>query len=148
MTADITIEQFENASVFSPQVICSGGMGPCITVSVYEKNSKRGFMIHESNAHVNNNLTPFFDNIILEINNHCAKFEIVVAGGSFDPDDDENEVIESREYVTNVLENYFSNELINYKWSRTNEFVELCLNSETGEHCISRNNLNQTEDEY
>ncbi len=48
-----TINQCETGEVSFPDILTSGGLFPCIAIGIYDKQLKKAYLMHESNAHVN-----------------------------------------------------------------------------------------------
>jgi|TARA_Y100000310_G_scaffold161135_1_gene161092 chemotaxis receptor (MCP) glutamine deamidase CheD len=44
----IEVEQFEMKKAYYPDSIGSGGLGPCIAISIYDFKTRSGYMMHES----------------------------------------------------------------------------------------------------
>lgn len=138
MCYDITLEQGQSDDTCSPGVISSGAMGPCIAIGIFDALEQRGYMIHESNAHVNTTIPGFLDNVLNNTEND--NLVVCVAGGGIDPledpDDEFNindDIQASRDYVIGELEIKFRDDQIEYHWNNGNGYIELHLNTGTGE---------------
>ncbi|HKK61193.1 MAG TPA: hypothetical protein VJ951_01455 [Bacteroidales bacterium] len=85
MCYDVTLGQGEIGETDSPGVLFSGAMGPCIAIGIYDPNNRKGYMMHESNAHVNLDVPNFLENVMKEtIIDDLINW---VAGGGIDSED-------------------------------------------------------------
>ncbi|MCW3084226.1 MAG: hypothetical protein JWP12_1592 [Bacteroidetes bacterium] len=126
---DITIEMGEDAKAESPQIISSGGMGPCISVAISDPIGKCGYMRHQSNPENDNDLEDFIIKSLAE----CSNVNIVkvyAAGGA--EGEDADHVLDSRKYVLELLSKYFIKSQIKIKWSKHEGVAELVLDTGKG----------------
>lgn len=82
MDADITLEQTQNGEVSGEEVICSGGMFPCIAIAVYNSKHKKVYMIHESNQVAGGGLTQMMideaSQLMNELRNRTEQYSAMV----------------------------------------------------------------------
>lgn len=143
MEADKTLNQGEYGKVKSPEVIASGGLGPCIAIGIYDKKRKCGYMIHADNAHYNKVVTDLLNRILVK--SKLNNLTIYVAGGGANSnDDDYASVMESRDYVTEELRSRFNSDQITIEWNKHNDTHELFLDTSNGK--FYNENSNEEDD--
>lgn len=134
---DKELEIDESGRVNYPNVISSGGLGPCIAVGIYDKKSRSGYMMHKAGADNDNDLEIFIQDTLKSTTKE--DLEVWVCGGVIDVDDeDELDVTHARTFVSNLIEKYFKKEQVTLKWAKSRTSSELILNTETGKFTIEK----------
>jgi len=130
----IEVETYADlVSTYSPNLLSSGGLGPCIAIAFYDSNSKKGFMIHSPHMK-----SEDLDSKINELKQELGslyKVKVFVCGASIDSsfDSEEMEALKSdRIYVSDLLGKYFKKGNIKIKWSPNDSVAELTLDTATG----------------
>ncbi len=141
MCFDVNLEDRKIGETSSPGVISSGGLGPCIAIGVYDKKRKRGYMMHESNANENEEVPLFLDYVLKK--SKKENLAIYVAGGGLNPLEDPNDpeninesIFESRNYVKAELEARFEMDHITIDWNYSLNTIELILDTSNGDFLV------------
>jgi hypothetical protein len=129
----IEVNQFELKFASNGDFLCSGGLGPCIAIAIYNKKTKEGAMNHHP-AWVHDKVLDIeLQKIIMKLGK-IADLQVVVAGANLDTQDDKEQreiVRSSREYVTETLSSFFKGNQINITWTDDNSFTEMTLDTAT-----------------
>jgi chemotaxis receptor (MCP) glutamine deamidase CheD len=134
---DKELEMDESGRVNYPNVISSGGLGPCIAVGIYDKKSRSGYMMHKAGADNDKDLEVFLRDTLKSTTKEDLK--VWVCGGVIDVDDgDEADVQSARNHVINLIEEYFEKEQVSINWAKPRTITELILNTETGKFTIEK----------
>ncbi len=142
MCFDVSLEDGKIGETCSPCVIQSGGLGPCIAIGIYDKKQKIGYMMHESNADINQEV-PGFINYVLN-KSKKRNLKVYVAGGEINnraSADENRDVNSSRNYVKSELEKAFEKNQITYEWNNSTDAIELILETESGQFIIERTKM-------
>lgn len=135
---DKTIEMFKNEKVEFPKTICSGAMGPCITIGIFDNKNKNGYMRHQPSAEHGNDMENFIIETLTEVSKKDAI--VYVSGGAFDKNDKESvtskSVLISRTHVESIVFKYFRKSQVTIKWIEEDQISELILDTKTGEFSI------------
>ncbi len=126
---DITIGTGEAGKAENPQIISSGGMGPCISIGIYDPITKRGYMRHQNSPDNDSEMEDFIIKTLTECFN-ANILDVYVAGGA--EGKFAEGVLDSRIYVEELLLKYFDKDQIKTKWSKYDTTTELILNCKTG----------------
>ena len=141
----IIVDQTQIGEISSPGLISSGGLGPCIAIAIYDSARKQGYMMHESNAHVNNKLPDFLDLVLTK--SKIENLIVRVAGGEIDANEDPNSeenlyTKEARDYVKEELEKRFASNQIKLQWNNSFDAVELFLDTRNGHFYVELTSFN------
>jgi len=134
MPNTIEVSQFEQAEAYSPDSITSGGLYPCIAVGFYDKVLKKVYLIHESNASMNQGIPGYIKHVLT--GSESKNLKIYVTGACIldgDTDEDIQYVMNDRDYVQTLLNEVFMAEQISYEWPPFNVCVEMTISAQTGE---------------
>jgi len=136
----IDVEMFEMEKAECPDILASGGLGPCIAIGVYDLQSKSGYMMHD----------PQFEEedleerikIIREDYKDLSRLSLFVAGNAFSAGLElgkagfkgipRERIYASRELVINFLKKYFKDSQMKVQWLPDNYTGELYLDTSTG----------------
>ena len=118
---------------YSPDLIRSGGLGPCIAVGIYDYFSKSGYMMHE----VDYSCIDFGSKIEMLKRDYGSlnNLKVFAAGNSiFSLDKLEQKDLElsSRYFVEEMLVKYFPVGNIEFNWLDDDVVGELFLDTKTG----------------
>lgn len=129
---DIKVEPFEMKKANSPDILESGGLGPCIAIGVYDSKTKSGYMIHELDY-------ADLDRKIREIKrDYCdlRRLKIFVVGNSLDSFGSKEQreyEISKRPCIEQTLRKYFQDSQLQIRWTPDDYCAELFLDTSTGE---------------
>jgi len=140
MYADVTLNQGESSQVSSPEVIASGGLGPCIAIGIFDSGKKIGYMIHEANALHDGNIPAFLDTI-LEKSKSKNLILYAIGGGMIPKTMDgweytNEEIFAARAYAQREIEKRFDPNNVTIEWNDSMSTVELYLDAGAGEFNI------------
>lgn len=146
MEYDVTLEPFKSGMVQYPGVISSGGLGPCISVAIYDKINKIGYMRHDPSP--GEDMEMFISETIKKMEVTNAK--VYIGGGSLKIDyyDEENINIKNdRKSVKRLVERYFSKKQIAERWAKIDCYLsELVLDASNGKCWL--NDLNEENEKF
>ena len=135
MQSDVQLSINEYKEVRSPQVISSGGLGPCIAVGVYHKSKKKGYMLHAARPS-GSAITEQFLDLVVEQTKNSAALSVYICGSSverIDGEDGVDEAFEDREFVEDTVRQKLNTENIEINWASKDSTAELFLDSKNGE---------------
>lgn len=128
---EIIVEQFEMKKANFPDILRSGGLGPCIAIGLYDSKTRSGYMMHEVDY-------TDLDRKIREIKrDYCdlRRLKIFVVGNSLDSLGSEEQreyEISKRPHIEQILKKYFQGSQLQIKWMHDNHCAELFLDTSTG----------------
>lgn len=130
----VKLEQGDLRSTTSPNLIRSGGLGPCIAIGAYNHILKKGYMVHDPCPSVSGMIPRFIE----KVTRKCGDISEVVlyatgaAPEKIPPDLKEN-IEENREFVRTELLKFFKPEQVIFDWTDMGYSNELFLDTRTGE---------------
>ncbi|MFW6024728.1 MAG: hypothetical protein ACOCRX_00130 [Candidatus Woesearchaeota archaeon] len=142
MRKEVFVEMFLMEKEFSPNILNSGGLGPCVAIGFYNPNEKSGYMLHHPMPY-KDNLDNYF-NEIKEDYKDTSNLEIYVTGNSPSMSDDINQIdhYNLRELIEESLTDYFYDSKLNYDWTDDyNCITNLILDLEKGHFEVERDYL-------
>ena len=127
----IFLDMFDFEKVIYPDVISSGGLGPCIAVGFYNSKLKEGYMVHEPCFHDSKSLDRIINSIKSDGTN-LNDLTVYATGNSISCYDDETQKkynLADRVYVESVLKSFFSKSQLTIKWAKKDTTSELYLDT-------------------
>ena len=140
----IKVEQFEMKKANSPDILRSGGLGPCIAIGIYDSKTKSGYMMHGLDFQSDD-----LDGKIQEIKKdygNLTELQIFAVGNSLDSFDNEEQreyEIINRPFVEQILRKYFQDSQLQIKWIHDDHCAELFLDTSTGEFELDIQSLDE-----
>ncbi|MBR9692270.1 hypothetical protein GOV06_05805 [Candidatus Woesearchaeota archaeon] len=124
----------------NPDILKSGGLGPCIAIGVYDPNTKTGYMVHIPGMS-DENLSKFLEVVKNDYPNLDDLIVEAFGAGMDDCEDKEyHEYLKlDRKYVEKKLSKLFKNLVCD--WLPNNCVGELILDTHTGEFDTEINGL-------
>ncbi len=114
-----------------PENIVSGGMGPCVSIFIYDTESKITYACHYTSPdiHHSDDVKDMIDNALTEFKN-SKKIDVHVSGAIVS----DKYSAEKRTYIEQLLKSKFStNAELNFKWPcKGIEMVELVFEPTSG----------------
>lgn len=136
MEETIEVGQGEEKTACSDDILCSGGLGPCIAIVIYNPKSKCAVMMHEANWAVDNTLYERLERIIAELGNK-KKLKVFAVGNavfSDDSDEEKDYILDNRGYVIDELSHFFAHENITTKWLKEDNTAEMVFYTGSGKY--------------
>jgi chemotaxis receptor (MCP) glutamine deamidase CheD len=131
-TADILVEQMEWEKASSPQTIGTVGLGPCIGITLYNSQTKSGFVGHFVDPRGE---SIYVEEMVTEAlaKTNPNKITAWVRGGSIDPEtDDVNLCKATRNFVSTMLTQLGITKT-DIQWTQSSQnVVDLILDCKTG----------------
>ena len=129
----IKVEFMEEDKAESPDVLRSGGLGPCIAIGVYDPLTKAGYMAHHqcfSEADL-----ASFNRWVQSDCEDLARLHVVAVGAGY-ADDEEPDIqyitTASRALVESTIKTFYAGAQIFIEWTPDDKTNELILNTLTG----------------
>ena len=125
---------------YSPNILCSGGIGPCVAISIYDSKSKSGYMLHDPSPTLMKRISPFLKEVIEDYGS-VSGLEVHVTGAAICDGEDFEEVLPlEREYTLKELYKVFKEDQVFVEWLPNNTIGELILYLKDGSYdsCIER----------
>ncbi len=136
---EIEVGQFEFKKAYSPDVLSSGGLGPCIAVGVFDPLTRSGYIMHSPGFKICEPEMEFNLFRIIEdylgSSRDLSKLKVFAAGCAFERDDDldfRKFKIDERAHAERILRNYFNDSQLTIKWTPNNHIAALSLYTSTG----------------
>jgi len=131
----ITVDQFETKKALFPDILDSGGLGPCIAVAIYDPVTRSGYMAH-SPSFDNDEILETLIQRVQEDYGDLSSLRILAFGGAIDtgiflPDQIQG-VKRCRVYVDDILKKHFSAPQIQIKWAANYMIASLILDTSKG----------------
>lgn len=136
MGETIEVGQGEEKSACNDDMLCSGGLGPCIAIVIYNPKSKCAVMMHEANWAVDNTLHERLERITAELGNkkNLKAFAVGNAVLSDDSDEEKEYILENRDYVIDELLHFFTHENTTLKWLKEDNTAEMIFYPSSGKY--------------
>ncbi len=130
----VGIDEFRKATC--PDVLKSGGLGPCIAIGVYNPSDRSGYMLHEADPQTTNYLMEFLRTIEADYGGMDG-LRVRVGGNSLSNADTIDRSLReyqkcNRIYVKNTLLNYFERRRIIFRRAPDDNNCELVLDLQKG----------------
>lgn len=142
MKKEVYVEMFLMEKEFYPNILNSGGLGPCVAIGIYNPNERSGYMIHHPMPY-KDNLNSFFKVIKKDYKN-TSNLKIYVTGNSPSETDDltQDEHYSLRTLVEESIENNFESSKLRYDWTDDlNCITSLILDLEKEKFSVEREYL-------
>jgi hypothetical protein len=144
----IEVPQFKKEKACKGDVLTSGGMGPCISIVIYNPKSKCAFMMHEPSWIMDGKLEKKLKDIIKQLGG-AENLKAYAAGNSISSDEEEeqqNDTKENRGYVKEQFLKFFKEEDIWTQWSNDDSISEMTFYTATGECKFTQEKLSERGD--
>ena len=145
----IEVGTMESATAHSPDILYSGGIGPCIAIAIYDPYSKIGHMMHSPDFELVN-LKEDIEKIVQQ-SKDPSSLKVYAIGNSLDSEDDEelqNFVLNNRILVEKTLKEIFGEHQLEIFWAPSDHICTLTLDILRGEFSTTINQvLNFMDDE-
>ena len=141
---DIEVDQFEMKKAHYPDILRSGGLGPCIAIGVYDPNTRSGYMMHEPHfqyAKLDEKIQK-----ILRDYKDASRLKIFVAGNSLSSHDDNTQrgfEMSNRPHVERCMKKYFQDSQVRIQWVPDDHCAELYLDTSTGKFTLDAPSLEE-----
>lgn len=122
----------EMKKVRAPGVLCSGELGPCIVIALYDPESQSGYMMHEADF-LQADLASKLELIRRDFGDLSA-VQVAAYGSAVIPGTDPlylHQQYRDRQYVAFLLEAHFNPEQLHIQWVRNPE-AQLILDTGRG----------------
>ena len=138
---EINVEQFEYKTAQAPNILYSGGLGPCIAMgAIY---GKKGYMFHTPSL---DHTPELLDSMIADLNREVAdkrELSVYIAGGEINPEDEETfvDIRNCRKTLIERLEKEgLTKNIRKLRWNPTNHIQNLKLLLSKGKGIIEEFN--------
>ncbi len=131
---EIEVRMGELKKAFYPNILCSGGLGPCIAVAVYHPATRSGYMLHEHHADI--------EAKIIEIKRDyrdLSRVRVFVTGNSLFSDFDAEQRAFERSFradAERIINQYFNQRQTKIQWLADNLCGELYLYTSSGKFIV------------
>lgn len=122
----------EMKKVMAPGVLCSGELGPCIAIAVYDDETQSGYMMQEADF-LQADLAAKLERIRQDFGD-LSSVQVAAYGSAEIPGTDPlylHQQYRDRQYVTFLLEAHFQPEQLHIEWVRNPE-AQLILDTGRG----------------
>lgn len=122
------------ASAVSGETLKSGGLGPCIAIGIFNPIKLKATMLHEANFAMDNELDNILEEVIADLGNK-KRLIVHVIGNSISTNEGKEQKeyqIANREYVEDILANYFDPSQVTIEWTEPNNTSELTIEIDEG----------------
>lgn len=131
----VTAAMDETKKAQAPDVLCSGGVGPCIVIAIHDPVTQSGYMSHD--PEFNQQSLDVFINTVQKDYRDLSRVRVMAYGGSMSmwkvSDRAFGAELELRDSVEDALNNLFSASQLQIHWLRPAMNGALYLYTETGE---------------
>jgi len=138
-TEEIEVGMGELKKALYPNILCSGGLGPCIAVAVYHPATRSGYMLHEHHADIEAKIKE-----IQRDYRDLSRVQVYVTGNSsLSSLDTEQRAFERyfRVDVEKIINQYFNQRQTTFEWLADNLCGELYLYTSSGKFIVDTENL-------
>ena len=138
-TEEIYVGMGDLKKALYPNILCSGGLGPCIAVAVYHPATRSGYMLHEHHADIEAKIKE-----IQEDYRDLSRVRVYVTGNSLLSSDDAEQRVFERSFradVEKIINLYFNQKQTKFDWLADNLCGELFLYTASGKFIVDSENL-------
>ena len=82
-TEEIYVGMGDLKKALYPNILCSGGLGPCIAVAVYHPATRSGYMLHEHHADIEAKIKEIQEDYRDLSDNLCGELYLYTSSGKF-----------------------------------------------------------------
>jgi len=138
--AEIFVDMFKLGRAASPDILFSGGLGPCVAIAVYNPHIKTGYMMHEPNLGIRRNSLKEFISAIKRETTNMLELKVCATGSSpfYDGEGLLIDCKESRRIAEDTIRKEFQKKNVRIEWTPQNFSSALSLYTETGKFEITR----------
>jgi hypothetical protein len=127
-----------SSEIYSPEIISSGGLGPCIAIGIYHKRKKKGYMLHVACPSASASAETFLDHVIKETKN-TETLKVYVCGSSIERRDGRESVEDAnqdREFIKELINEKLKTRNTEFNWAPSDATTELFLDVQNGEFSV------------
>lgn len=138
---EINVGMGELKKALYPDILCSGGLGPCIAVAVYDPVTRSGYMLHEHHPNIEAKIKE-----IQKDYQDLSRVQVFVTGNSLFSDFDAEQTAFERSFradVEKIISQYFNQRQTEIQWLADNLCGELYLYTSSGKFIVDSENLDE-----